>query len=212
MKMKLLIVDDEPATRISLAYIFESLGHQVRTAADGFSALLEMRCGLPHVLLSDLNMPGMSGFELLSVVRRRFPAIHVIAMSGHFSGEGIQPGVAADAFYEKGSGLHTLLETVRMIAEMQAGWCVTGRSSVIPVWLPIETCRMPSEPFVTLVCSECLRTFPAVPGQTSRLVQEAACVYCSNVVAYAVMQATDPRLPQEFQRKSLAEPAGARLQ
>jgi len=43
----------------------------------------------------------MSGFELLSVVRRRFPAIQLIAMSGAFSGDGIPPGVAADAFMKK---------------------------------------------------------------------------------------------------------------
>jgi CheY-like chemotaxis protein len=39
---------------------------------------------IPEILLSDLNMPGMSGFELLSAVRRRFSAIQVIAMSERF--------------------------------------------------------------------------------------------------------------------------------
>ena len=38
-------------------------------------------------------MPGMSGFEFLSVVRRRFPEIRVIAMSGAFSGSGIRLGL-----------------------------------------------------------------------------------------------------------------------
>lgn len=41
-----------------------------------------MRDEFPEFLLSDLNMPGMSGFELLSVVPRRFPSIRTIAMSG----------------------------------------------------------------------------------------------------------------------------------
>ena len=53
--------------------------------ADGLSALIEIREEVPDILLSDLNMPAMSGFELLSVVRRRFPAIYVIAMSGMFT-------------------------------------------------------------------------------------------------------------------------------
>ena len=57
----------------------------MRSAEDGFSALEEIRRLTPDVLLSDLNMPHMSGFELLSVVRRRFPAIYAIAMSGAFS-------------------------------------------------------------------------------------------------------------------------------
>ena len=95
-KIKLLIVDDEPSTRMSLSHIFTELGHGVRSAKDGFSALFEIRQEIPDVILSDLNMPGMSGFEFLSIVRRRFPGIHVIAMSGAFSGDGVQPGVAAD--------------------------------------------------------------------------------------------------------------------
>src|SRR5580700_7237133 len=107
--IKLLVVDDEPETRSLMSQIFHRIGHTVRAAEDGFSALDEIRNDVPDVILSDLNMPGMSGFELLSVVRRRFPGIQVIAMSGAFSGESVQPGVAADAFYEKASGIPTLL-------------------------------------------------------------------------------------------------------
>src|ERR1700747_2682690 len=91
---KLLIVDDDPSLRMSLSHIFTEWGYSVRSAEDGFSALFEIRQEIPDIILSDLNMPGMSGFEFLSVVRRRFPEIHVIAMSGAFSGDGVPPGVA----------------------------------------------------------------------------------------------------------------------
>jgi len=49
-----------------------------------------------------LNMPAMSGFELLSVVRRRFPQVVAVATSGAYSSSSIPPGVIADAFYAKG--------------------------------------------------------------------------------------------------------------
>jgi CheY-like chemotaxis protein len=109
-KERLLIVDDEPAIRMSLSLLFTEIGYSVRVAEDGFSALRQIRREPPEILLSDLNMPGMSGFELLSVVRRQFPAIHTIAMSGAFSGIEVPSGVDADAFYEKGGGMGALLQ------------------------------------------------------------------------------------------------------
>lgn len=78
-KAKLLIVDDDLQVRTLLSVILTKSGHRVCSAEDGFSALAEMRKEIPDIILSDLNMPGMSGFELLSVVRRRFPAIRVVA-------------------------------------------------------------------------------------------------------------------------------------
>lgn len=108
-KVKLLVVDDEIAIRTSLSQIFADLQYAVRTAEDGLSALLDIENAVPDVLLSDLNMPIMSGFDLLVEVRRRFPAIRVIAMSGAFSGVEIPNGVAADAFYEKGTNIASLL-------------------------------------------------------------------------------------------------------
>jgi CheY-like chemotaxis protein len=66
IKVSLLIVDDDPLIRYSLSEIFRTMGHSVRTAEDGFYALQEMANAIPDVLISDLNMPRMSGFELLS--------------------------------------------------------------------------------------------------------------------------------------------------
>ena len=71
LKHNLLIVDDDEDTRRLLMQIFIARGLNVRIAKDGFEALERIRNGRPEILLSDLNMPGMSGFELLSVVRRQ---------------------------------------------------------------------------------------------------------------------------------------------
>jgi CheY-like chemotaxis protein len=111
--VKLLIVDDDEPVRESLSQLFMEFGHSVRSVQDGPSALFEIRQEVPDIILSDLNMPGMSGFELLSIVRRRFPGIRVIAMSGGFSVDDIPRGLAADAFYEKGAKLSLLLQIVQ---------------------------------------------------------------------------------------------------
>src|SRR5580658_4974397 len=96
-KASLLIVDDKPAIRASISHLLTEIGYSVRSAQDGFSALRELREEIPDILLSDLNMPGMCGYELMRVVRQRFPSIQVIAMSGAFSGYQVPDGVVADA-------------------------------------------------------------------------------------------------------------------
>src|SRR6476646_9695788 len=70
-------------------------------AKDGFAGLAQMHGALPDLIISDLKMPNMSGFEFLSVVRRRLPQIPTIAVSGEFHPP-IEPlGILADAFFPK---------------------------------------------------------------------------------------------------------------
>jgi CheY-like chemotaxis protein len=84
VKHEILVVDDEAAVRDSIVLVLQSSGYEVTAATNGFDALLQLKRRLPAIVLSDLNMPQMSGFEFLSVVLRRFPQISVIAMSGAF--------------------------------------------------------------------------------------------------------------------------------
>ena len=112
LKEKLLIVDDEASIRRSMSDMLAEIGFRVRCAENGLSALRELQEEIPDILLSDLNMPTMSGFELLSIVRHRFPTIVTIAMSGAFSGNEVPSGVAADGFYQKGSSVGALLQII----------------------------------------------------------------------------------------------------
>jgi CheY-like chemotaxis protein len=117
-RVKLLIVDDEASIRTSLSQLFSALGYCVRSAADGFSALSDIRQEIPDIILSDLNMPGMSGFEFLPMVQRQLPATRLIAMSGAFSGASVPPEVAADAFFEKGSDTALLVKAVGAMTKL----------------------------------------------------------------------------------------------
>jgi CheY-like chemotaxis protein len=193
-KVKLLVVDDEPSIRMSLSQIFIAAGYSARSAVDGFSALAEIRQEIPNILLSDLNMPGMSGFELLSVVRRRFPAVQVIAMSGAFSGDGIQPGVAADAFYEKGVGVGTLLQIVKTMTQMQRPPSFR-HTTLVPLWIPRNGHDPSGQEYVMITCPECLRTFPQVFGEGTLSIYETGCAHCHSSIHYAIVQPTDPPPP-----------------
>jgi DNA-binding response OmpR family regulator len=109
----LLVVDDDPAIRIPIYEYLTEIGYRVRTAEHGLAGLIEIQRDPPEILLSDLNMPHMSGFELLSVVRHRFPSVQTIAMSATVFADGVPNGVVADAFFQKGGQLPSLLKVIK---------------------------------------------------------------------------------------------------
>ena len=113
----LLIVDDDESIRVSLSLIFSALGYRVRSVDEGFSALVEIQNEIPDVLLVDINMALMPGMEFLSAVRRSFPSVRVVAMTGVLSGNRTRPDIAADAFYQKGAGPSRLIEYVDVMTQ-----------------------------------------------------------------------------------------------
>jgi CheY-like chemotaxis protein len=195
----LLIVDDEPAIRTSLSQILTEIGYSVRCAEDGFSALAEIRNEIPDIVLSDLNMPGMSGFEFLSVVRRRFPSIWVIAMSGAFSGDEVPSGVAADDFYQKGSGVRSLLQIIGGLARPER-LPANRPSASTPLWIQGNGLDASGNPYVSITCPECLRTFPQTVDGSLTLVRETHCVHCRSSIYYAITEPSDWAPAQAPQR------------
>ena len=79
---RVLLVDDEPRARGILSRLLNAAGFVTQEAEDGIDGLAKLRETLPDVIISDLNMPRMSGVEFISVVRRRLPHIPVIVISG----------------------------------------------------------------------------------------------------------------------------------
>jgi CheY-like chemotaxis protein len=114
------VVEDDDHIRLLLCTLFEQSGYSVRPAADGIAALEELRTEVPDILVSDLYMPRMSGFELLPVVRQRSPTTQVVAMSSAYSGNEVPAGVAADAFYAKASDVVALLQIIEKMARPDA--------------------------------------------------------------------------------------------
>ncbi|HTY59534.1 MAG TPA: response regulator [Bacteroidota bacterium] len=67
--MKVLLVDDEPAIRMTVGAQLRSLGHDVVTAEDGLKAWYQYEVSLPSVVITDLVMPGESGVDLCRRIR-----------------------------------------------------------------------------------------------------------------------------------------------
>src|SRR5262249_1878018 len=61
---KILVVDDEPDIVRVVVRIMEARGHQVRTAKDGLEALEQVAAEVPDVVILDLNLPRMDGYEV----------------------------------------------------------------------------------------------------------------------------------------------------
>jgi CheY-like chemotaxis protein len=201
-KAKILIVDDEAPMRLTLSAILKEFDYSVQTAEEGFSALAAMRSEIPDVMISDLHMPRMSGFELLSVVRRRFPAIQVIAMSGAYSGDAVPPGVAADAFYQKGTHPALLFRVVKAMSQSEWLSSLPDRpNSTAPIWIPRNGHDPAGEEYVMVACTECLRTFPQILSKGLDGIQQAHCAYCSSPVEYAIVQPAHLVSPPTFRRK-----------
>jgi CheY-like chemotaxis protein len=186
---QILLVDDEASVRESLAMLLTSAGYDVGSAKDGFDALLHLKRALPAVIISDLNMPHMSGFEFLSVIRRRFPQIPVIAMSGAYQEGSAVPGaVIADVFYAKG-GSHpeTLVGTVADLIRTSTAREAAHRNESAPVWIPRNGKDSHGVPYIVLTCTECLRSFPLnVTEEVTPEVHETPCLFCPNVVRYVI--------------------------
>lgn len=171
----------------------------MRSAGDGLCALHEIQNEVPKLLLSDLNMPNMSGFELLSVVRRRFPAIWTIAMSGSFSGNEAHSGVAADGFYQKGSSIAALLRIMETLPQ-------TERKAQPPtspdelLWIHHNSHDLSPDASITITCPECMRSFSQSLG-TGYLKRKADCIYCHCSIHYAIVQDADRMPLQAYQRQ-----------
>jgi CheY-like chemotaxis protein len=206
-----LVVDDNPVLLSLLSEMFTEHCYTVRTASDGFAALAAIRKRVPDILLSDLNMPGMSGFELLSVVRRRFPTIAVIAMSGEHSIGTSSPGIAADGFYAKGSAsVGGLLEMFRTIGNQDFR---QSRRVTAPIWTPGLPIRQGDRSSVAVACPECLRVFTRPLKDGRAVPEEDRCPHCSYSVQLVLVKqlgrvgTTASRLTTAATRMSHSAPA-----
>jgi DNA-binding NtrC family response regulator len=82
-RARILVVDDEVIARENLVHILTKAGHRATPAADGREALAALAGESFELVLTDLRMPGMDGMELLSCLKRRYPEVEVIVVTGH---------------------------------------------------------------------------------------------------------------------------------
>jgi CheY-like chemotaxis protein len=205
-KCRALIVDDEPVVLETTAAIVRSFGFSVRVAEDGFVALQILREVLPDIILADLRMPNMSGFELLSIVRRRFPHIPTIAISGEFFLANMPVGLLVDHFFQKGEYTpEQLLEKMKELISESPIRPHLGKPLKVPLWVP----RRDAD-YIVVTCPECLRSSTLADAGNTGAVQKTECIACGATIQYLVdstilqlLESKKKRLPAIQQRSSV---------
>ncbi|MDQ3646907.1 MAG: response regulator [Actinomycetota bacterium] len=111
-----LIVDDEPDIRFLARLTLERLGHSVGEAGDGSEALAKMREDEPHLVLLDIRMPGVDGWEVLETMQGdpSLATIPVVMMSAHTDPRSVQKALenGCKGFLSKPFSMEELQQTV----------------------------------------------------------------------------------------------------
>jgi len=187
---RVLLVEDELLVRKFISGSLVAAGYVVRVAVDGLDAIRQLRAGLPDLIICDLKMPRMSGFELLGVVRKRFPQIPVIVVSSAATDE-MPEGVAADAYCPKsGFGCERLLQTMSDLTKTPPLRTAPSHVDLKPVQATKD-----GDGNYIIGCEDCLRAFsvPSARG-TRRDDRWSICVHCGKVVQFLVAEG-DPQDP-----------------
>lgn len=116
IKTKVLVIDDEATIRDLLKGRLERKGYVVSVAVNGSEAIALQETFQPHVVISDIRMPGLDGFEVLKAMK-----VPTLLITGHGDKESAIQAVEAGAFgfFEKPFDLDALEVSVRRAAEKE---------------------------------------------------------------------------------------------
>ncbi len=182
-RYRLAVVDDDPTPRKILAFLFKGQNYEVAEAENGIQALAVLGKNRPHVLISDIQMPQMNGYELLRIVRKWFPEMGVVAISGTFDLDRSHADVTADACFSKGS--YTVPDLLRCVAGLAKRYPLRSparQSKMFLVWISQDY-----GPVLWIACRTCLQCFPfryaAIRTADVHIVQCPSCFAKSTVSA-----------------------------
>ena len=181
---RVLLVDDDPVIRKFISRNLVAEGYVVRVACDGLDAVGKLRTGPTDLIISDLTMPRMTGFEFLDVVRKRFPQIPVIVISGIAADE-LPEGVAADAYCPKNE--FTSEQVLETMADLTRK--LPLQTAPPPIDNEPAQARWDGNSHYIIGCGDCLREF-SVPRvfRMGRDEKWATCVHCGKMVQFLVAE------------------------
>jgi two-component system chemotaxis response regulator CheY len=118
---KVLVVDDSAMVRKYHQYFLSALGHQVAEAEDGYLGLEMLLCSQYELIITDINMPRMDGFQFIAEVRQveSYQNTPIIIVTSQEDCKDAERGkvVGANLFFVKPTELEQLIYWVRHLLE-----------------------------------------------------------------------------------------------
>lgn len=111
-QMKMMLVDDEERFLSTTQKLLSRKGYDVLTASSGSEALDILRTHNVHVVILDVKMPGMDGIETLKAIKRNYPLVEVIMLTGHGTVDSAVEGLKSGAtdYLTKPTDVQELIE------------------------------------------------------------------------------------------------------
>jgi two-component system nitrogen regulation response regulator NtrX len=111
---KILVVDDQESMREMLSELLQMMGYEARAVDGGQQALQSLQETETDLVITDLNMPGMDGMELMKRIKMLYPGLPVIIITGYgtFNTERQVLSSGADGYIPKPCTINRVQETV----------------------------------------------------------------------------------------------------
>ena len=107
-----LVVDDDPAIREAVRDVLEGAGIQVETATDGLDALAKVETRVPRLVLLDMRMPGMDGWDFAAALQERGVDLPVVVMTAAADARQWADEIGAIGVVPKPFGMRELISAV----------------------------------------------------------------------------------------------------
>jgi DNA-binding NtrC family response regulator len=120
-KMKIMLVDDEERFLSTTGKLLVKKGYEALTAPSGTEALEILKTKTVHVVILDVKMPGMDGLETLNEIKRLYPLVQVIMLTGHATVESAVIGLKSGAsdYLMKPTGIEELIRKAEEAFEVR---------------------------------------------------------------------------------------------
>lgn len=119
MAQRILIVDDEPSIVVPLEFLMKREGYEVTVAGDGQAALDALAVSLPDLVILDVMLPKLSGFEVCRRIRAepRWAGLKVLMLTAKGRDQEVEKGLGlgADAYVTKPFSTRDLVARIRAL-------------------------------------------------------------------------------------------------